>query len=352
MTLLSNMDGDADDTALSESEAADAFLARFMPKEENADDASKKKPSDHGDEDDKERKDAEADDDEESDESPDDKSKKDDSEDDEDADDDEKRKYADDDAAYVKITVGDESHEVPVKDLKRLWGQEAALTQKSQEVADRRKALDTEATKTAAATAALLKRAQERFEPFSKIDFVLAAQQLEAEDYTALRNQAQAAHDDVKFLTQELDGFMKAMETKRTTDLADQAKETIKILSSDPKDGGIEGWSQKMYDEIRAFAVTEGLDRGVVNDLVDASAIKLLHMAMLYKRGASKAVIKTEKKNKTPKKIIKTSHNPESTKAATKGAGDEKAMKKLQTSGSTDDAANAFLARWSKDSDD
>src|SRR5271166_5311278 len=45
------------------------------------------------------------------------------------------KKYADDSDTYVKVKVGEEEHEVAVKDLKRLWGQEASLTKKSQEVA-------------------------------------------------------------------------------------------------------------------------------------------------------------------------------------------------------------------------
>src|SRR5574337_877989 len=44
------------------------------------------------------------------------------------------------DDVIVKIKVGDKEHEVPVKDLKRLYGQEASLTRKSQEVAAQRKA--------------------------------------------------------------------------------------------------------------------------------------------------------------------------------------------------------------------
>src|SRR5262249_47659052 len=50
-----------------------------------------------------------------------------------------KRKYAEEDA-YAKVKVGDQELEVSVKDLKRLHGQEAALTRRSQEVAAERKA--------------------------------------------------------------------------------------------------------------------------------------------------------------------------------------------------------------------
>lgn len=44
----------------------------------------------------------------------------------------------------VTVTVDGETKTVPVKDLKRLFGQEAALTRKSQEVAAARKATEQE----------------------------------------------------------------------------------------------------------------------------------------------------------------------------------------------------------------
>src|SRR6266403_5098092 len=53
------------------------------------------------------------------------------------------KKYADGDDTYVKVKIGDEEHEVPVSQLKRLYGQETALTQRSQEVATQRKSVET-----------------------------------------------------------------------------------------------------------------------------------------------------------------------------------------------------------------
>jgi hypothetical protein len=52
---------------------------------------------------------------------------------------------------------------------------------------------------------------------------------------------------------------------------------------------------------------------------------------------------KTAKVDKTPKKIIKSS----STETNRKMSGKENnAMSKLRKSGTTDDAADAFLSRW------
>ncbi len=263
--------------------------------------------------------------------------------------DDKARKYADD-GVYVKVKVGDEEHEVSVKDLQRLYGQEKALTQKSMEAADQRKAADAELAKNTAVTASLLERAKLRFEPFSKIDFLLASKELSTEDYTNLRTAAAAAYEDVQFLQQNLDGFMQAVQTKQSTELATQAKEAIKVLSGPTEKGGIEGWNEKVYDELRGFAVSAGLDKSIVNNLVDPVALKLLHEAMLYRRGQSKVV--TTKVNKTPTKVIKTTTSPAAAPSSSKSKV-KSALTKLARTGTTDDAADAFLAGWKdKDSED
>jgi hypothetical protein len=252
------------------------------------------------------------------------------------------KKFADD-GAYIKIKVGDEEHEVPVKDLGRLFGQEKALTQKSMEVAEQRKAVDAEMAKNVAASTVMLERAKARFEPYSKIDFLLAAKQLSPEDYTSLRDAAKAAHEDMTFLQNNLNGFVQAAQQRQHESLITQAKEALKVLAGPTEKGGIEGWNEKLYEDVRSFAVTSGLSKQIVDNLVDPVAISLLHDAMLYRRGKSKVV--TTKVNKTPTKVVKTTEAPDAGAPGDK-TNVKKALNKLQKSGSTDDAADAFMAGW------
>jgi hypothetical protein len=56
----------------------------------------------------------------------------------------EQRVYVDDDEAYAKVKVGDDEYEVPLRDLKRLYGQETSITKKGQELATQRTALEEE----------------------------------------------------------------------------------------------------------------------------------------------------------------------------------------------------------------
>lgn len=354
---------------LSEDAAADVLLSRFLPPDDDAgaDASKKKKPS-------AVKKETEESDTSETDSEGEDSAEKPETEqeaegdeaeaketDDEEADDESEKTFADAEGTYVKIKVGDEEKEVPVKELTRLYGQEAALTKKSMEVAEQRKTFEGKLQEQAVTTNALLERAKQRFEPYSKIDFNLLAAsvakgELSSEEYTALRQAAQASWEDVQFLEKHTTAFMQKISDQRNADTQTKAKEAIKVLSGPVEKGGIEGWTPKLYDDIRAYAIAEGAPAEVVNSVVDPWAIKLMHAAMLYARGTGKAkgTVTVTKVNKTPKKIVKTTESPAASRRdAGKSAAAAKSFERLKSSGSQDDAAEALLARWqSQDSDD
>lgn len=254
-----------------------------------------------------------------------------------------KSKDASDDL-IVKVKVDGVEHPVSVKDLKRLYGQETALNRKSQEVADARKKIEEVAQKQATALTAMYERAQKRAAPYANIDFFALAKDpnISAEELTALRQEAQSAFDDVNFYGQELDNVLKQTQAQRIDTLRSQAVECMKALS-DPNTG-IKGWNKALYDDLRSYAVSSGLPPQIVNELVDASAWKLLHKAMQFDKG-SKALSNTTKVIKTPKKIIKTSHAPVTKTDSSNKPNDRRAMDRLAKSGDADDAAAVFAAR-------
>jgi hypothetical protein len=316
-------------------EAADEFLKRFVPPDapkEPSKESEEKTPKDKGAEDETaETETPDADDAEEPS----------DAEEEEGSDEEAaEKKYAEDEV-YTKIKVGDEEHEVPIKDLKRLWGQEAALTNKSKEVADTRKKLDDTLAQNLAASNAMLERAKSRLEPYTKVDFLLASKELTTDEYTNLRNEAQAAYDEVNFLESHVGNFMEHVRSQQQSNLIERAKTSLKELQDPEK--GIPGFTEKVYDDIRSFAVSNGAPQDVVNNLVDAWAIKLIHDAMQFRKGQSGKVI-TQKVNKTPKKIVKSSTTPEAVRAA-RATDSDKAFTRLQRSGTVDDAADVFLSR-------
>jgi hypothetical protein len=251
----------------------------------------------------------------------------------------------------VKVPVDGEEREFTFGQLKRLAGQEAALTRKSQEVATTRKTLEDQSAAYLARQTKLLERARAKYEPLSKIDLLAASKDpnVTQEELIAARNTIQAAYEEVQFLEQDLSAFTADLQKAQAAELRAQAQEAIKVLSDPEK--GIEGFNQPMYQEICSFAVESGLPAELVNNLVDPSIIKLLNMARLYAKGKTQVQSAKSDKKKAPKRIVKGTASAETTKKTVKTAKAAEPMKRLQKSGSTDDAADAFMARWSQSDD-
>lgn len=240
-----------------------------------------------------------------------------------------------DDDAVVEIKVDDENLKVSVKDLKRLYGQEAALTKKSQQVAQKRKEMEAQSTKLNATLERMYTKAAEKWEPYSKVDMLIAAKTLDAEEFTALRNAANAAYEEFQYITKEVDGYIKETQQQQQAQLQEAAKEAVKVLKE-----AIPGWNQELYGKIISYGVNQGMDPDMMNNLVDPVALQLLHKARLYDEG--KKVV-TKKKVNTPKKVMKPTANPTEKFASDKKV---KAIQKFRQSGDVDDAVDVFLSRW------
>jgi len=323
-------------------DAENAFLARLADKSDE--DASKKKPSDEGETKTKEQPAEEAETKPEAEETP-AEGEETETEGEAEAD----KKYAEDDV-FFKVKVGDEEHEVSSAELKRLYGQEKALTRKSQEVAEVRKTAEAELAKATTALGLLLQRAQERAQPYKNINFLVAAKELGADELKALTDTANAAFEEERFLQNELSQFMGAIQQKQADTHREQVKTALKELTDNSSKSYIDGWGDKVYDEIRAFGVDMGLPSEMVNTISMAPAIKMMHMAMLYQKG-QQAVKTVKPVNKSaPKKIVKNTKSPAPVQPSK--AKVDKAMEKLARTGHQDDAAAAFLARMTAESDD
>lgn len=340
----------ANDTASPSDE--DAFMKHlgFDPADEDAPQKKREPSKEVENEDDSEAPEPDADDDENSEETPE-------GEGDEGKDEEveekpaKDKKYVDSDETYVKVKVGDEDKEVSVKDLKRLYGQEASLTRKSQEVADQRHVADEGVAKNVAALNVLHEKAKAKAEPYKNIDWLAVSKNpaISAEDASALQAEARAAFDDVAFFDTQLGSLMTSISDKQKADTVAQAKVCISTLSTEgtaekPNPLYIEGWGDKVYDNLRSFAVEMGADNNAINALTDPVAFKLLHMAMQFKRGSSKVL--TVKTKKSPTKIVKSSTSTPATSNSSTTSRN-KAIANLKRSGSDEDGVNAFMASMS-----
>lgn len=244
------------------------------------------------------------------------------------------------DDATVSIKVGEETHKVAVKDLKRLFGQEAALTQRSQEVARERDAIRQSAELNSQVLAKALERAEARFKPYAELDLLVLSKEMDAETLTQLRKDGQEAFEEVRFFREEMQNAQTRAREAAQKQHQESAAEAIRQLTDKDHPNHIEGWSPEMYQELRTFAKAEGLSE--FDRMTDPVAMRLIRMAMLYKNGKKVAELKVKAAVKQPTKPLK----PGAASPKTSGERDsEGAMKRLMRSGSAQDAEAAFMAR-------
>ena len=236
----------------------------------------------------------------------------------------------------VEVLVDGKSSQISIGQLKRLAGQEKALTRKSQETAAQRKQAEDLIGKTDVVLKKMLERAEERYKPYSEVDMLIASKQLSDEDFAQLRKEATDAETEVKFLQQEADQFYKDLQAEQQKQLQSAAQEAIKVLKND-----IPGWSETLYNDIRKYAVSEGLPEAQVNAYVDPSVIKILNKARLYDQAKNVSTVK----KKRVAKVLKTKKAPP-TKAQVSKEKEAQIRQKLRQSTDIQDVADVFLQRW------
>lgn len=248
-----------------------------------------------------------------------------------------------DDDPEFDIKVGDKVEKAKLSALKRLYGQEAALTQKSQKVAADAKASLDRLTLVNTALNKLLERAQERYKPYADLDFLVLSQSManDPETFAQLRQDAKAAGDEVRFLQQELQSVVTEQQNVAQKAYQEAATACVKALENPTT--GIKGFGKELYSEMLEFCEAQGFKNA--RAIVDPTAIKLIHMAMLYGKQQTAATSAAQKIAKAPAKPSKmlTPGTGSGNGAATKGTP-KAAMDQLRRSGSVDDAADAFLA--------
>lgn len=253
-------------------------------------------------------------------------------------DDDTTQTDADPDDAEVDIKVGEETKKATLKELKRLYGQEASLTQKSQALAQQRAAADANFTAASTALKVMTERAAEAHKPYAELDWFVLSQKMDPETFQALRQDAQAAEANVKFYETELKSTVEA--NQRQAQMAHQEAAAACVKFMEDPTTGIPGFGKPMYDEMLGFAKEQGFDNAHM--ITKPGVLKLLNMAMQWHKSQSATKTAEEKISKAPNKpttVVKPGQRANQSPART-------AMQQLRKSGSVDDATDAFLASF------
>ena len=153
------------------------------------------------------------------------------------------------DDTLVELMVDGETKQASLKELKRLYGQEASLTRKSQETANQRKEANEALERADASLQAMLTRAQERYAPYEEIDMLVASRQMNPDDFAALRAEAKAAEGDIKFLKEEANSFYGELQNKKAAQQQESAKHCIEVLQKE-----LPEWNTELYNDIRSTA--------------------------------------------------------------------------------------------------
>jgi len=148
------------------------------------------------------------------------------------------------------------------------------------------------------------------------------------------------AFNDLKFLNEEADTFYNDIKQQQKTAMQDAAKDCVSKLQEELPD-----WSNKLYDDIRSYAVANGLPQDQVDQYVDPSVIMLINKARLYDEGKKVALVK-KKKSAASKTVLRSKRSPDNKSSAKASA--EKARQRMVQSGGRDldDIAAAILGSW------
>ena len=263
-------------------------------------------------------------------------------EDEDDEEDDEPLAASDD--QIVDIAVNGESKKVSVKDLKRLYGQEASLTKKSQDLATQRKQSEEQLAQTQMSYQKLLERAEARYKPYADIDMLVASREMDAETFSQLRQDAKQAEDDLKFLQEESGQLVSQAQQQHQQATREAAADCVKVLQDQLPD-----WGNELYADIRDYAVKSGLPKDQVDQYTDPQVIMLINKARLYDQSKESANSKKAKaklkKSKSGKKVLSSKKAPPSKKSIQK-ANKQKQMDMLSGAKDLDDIADALMSRW------
>lgn len=240
------------------------------------------------------------------------------------------------DDTEVEIAIDGDVKTASIKDLKRLYGQEASLTRKSQDLAKQRKEATQSMEMSNLVLQNMLNRAQERAKPYDDVDMLVASKTMSDQDFQALRKEAKAAQDDVKFLSEEADKYYQGFKQQQQQALQVAARDCIKVLQDD-----IPEWSNNMYNDIRSYAVSQGLAQEQVDQYVDPQVIKILNKARMFDEGKKVATVK----KKAPKKRVLKSDKAPPTAAAKRSMRTDK-LKERAASNDREDIADLIMSRW------
>lgn len=235
------------------------------------------------------------------------------------------------DDMIAKVTVDGQEIQLTGADLKRLAGQEAALTKKSQ-------AADQLGTRSAMVLRGALEIAKEDLDEYEGVDWLVEKDRMDPEWFEYHRGRA--AQAEARFNT--LMGVAQAQmaeQAQRAEEVSAEhrAQATAAIKAKVPE------WDDSRDAANVSYMIAQGLTEETARSLLDPVARILVDKARLYDEGKTKAAAKLAK---APEKTVQPGG---ATKAEVQTKAIQNASERLKGGkGSDEDAMAVLMGRWAR----
>lgn len=247
----------------------------------------------------------------------------------------------------IEHPVNGEVKKFTLAHLKKLAGQDAALTQRSMELAETKKRADETVTTYAASLNYLYEQAKAKADQYNDQNLLLWSKDMTQDQLHALVEEAKVAKQDKDFFEKEIATVSHKLQAEAAERLRHEASRAHAILTGPVEQGGIEGFDQKRYEDLRGFAIQQGIPAQTVNTLTDVGAWRIIDLAYKQVRGSTALATKTAPvKPAKPGRVVKST--PTAAIQAAKPTKDKDAMRTLRATGDVDAAANVFMSRLNR----
>lgn len=255
------------------------------------------------------------------------------------------KRITDEDAVYT-VKVGDEEIDVPVADLARLYGQEKALTRKTQEASEKKRQAEERLDQLEASLSHHFQMALDDYKQYEGENFAVRAlsEGWDADTLDLVMKQEARARQRLEYFHNELAHVTHSKQQHVSAEAQRLTQATITELN-DPVHG-IKGFGPDMVRDLVEYATKDlGFSREYAETMGsrsdDAKLVKALHRLMTLERGQKALATKTAKPKAAPTKVIKSRPEPE---AHSPGDDYNRAMTRLKRDNSPEAIRAAIRA--------
>lgn len=241
---------------------------------------------------------------------------------------------AEDSEKELTFEVGGET--LSAEELKLGYLRQSDYTQKTQSLAESRKAAESQIEETTATMSALLSAAGADLSRFEGVDWERAAVE-NPEQYKQAKASFEQTRSTYEFIKAQSDQYQEQQQQQADTAQKEAATESLTVLKTN-----IPNWSNDLYYSIGEYAQKDlGVSSEEFNQVADHRIITALYKAMQFDQ--AKTVAAKKKIKASPTKTL-SGGKADATKA-TQSESSRKANERLRKTGRVEDAAAVILNR-------